>query len=251
MERLLNKVAIVTGAASGQGAEEARFFASEGAKVIATDVQFSLLESVVKEINKSGGEALAIEHNAALKEDWDYVIKTTVDRFGKVDILINNAGIFGKRNDLEIAGWQKVWEVNVLGNSLGINAVVPEMKKIGGGSIINICSLSALTGISGNSPYTASKGATRALSKGAAYDFAKYNIRVNSIYPGIIRTPLMEGRFDLSDKNVVEETLARIPLGRIGDPIEIAKAALFLASDDSSYITGAELVVDGGQTTRA
>jgi cyclopentanol dehydrogenase len=251
MGRLFGKVAIITGAAGGQGAEEARLFAREGAKVVATDVQFDLLQSVVKQINEEGGEAIALEHNVAEKSDWNYVVNTTIEKFGKIDILVNNAGILGKRTALEDEGWKKVMEVNVLGNALGMNSVVPEMEKNGGGSIINICSTAALSPASGYITYTASKGATRALSKAAAAEFAKQKIRVNTIFPGYTVTPMLEAANSLDDNNVTSKIIEKIPLGRMGTPTDIANAAIFLASDESSFMTGAELLIDGGQLTRA
>jgi NAD(P)-dependent dehydrogenase (short-subunit alcohol dehydrogenase family) len=251
MGRLSGKVAIITGAAGGQGAEEARLFAKEGAKVAATDVQFELLQSVVKQINEEGGEAIAFEHNVAEKKDWEYNVQATIDRFGKVDILINNAGILGKRTPLEDDEWRKVIDINVLGNALGMNTIVPEMEKVGGGSIVNICSTAALSSASGYITYTASKGALRSLSKAAAAEFAKYRIRVNAIFPGYTVTPMLQAANTLDNKEVIDKILEKIPLGRMGTPTDIAYAALFLASDESSYMTGSELLIDGGQLTRS
>lgn len=251
MGRLSGKVAIVTGAAGGQGAEEARLFAREGAKVVATDVQIDLLETVVQQIMDEGGEAIAIKHNVAEKSEWNDVVNTAIENFGKVDILVNNAGILGERTPLDDEGWRKVMDVNVLGNALGMNMVKPEMKKNGGGSIINICSTAALSSASGYITYTASKGATRSLSKAAASEFAKDKIRVNAIFPGYTVTPMLEAANTLDDKNVTDRILEKIPLGRMGTPTDIAYAALFLASDESSFMTGAEILIDGGQLTRA
>jgi len=251
MGRLAGKVAIITGAAGGQGAEEARLFAKEGAKVVATDVQVELLQSVVREINEHGGEVIALEHNVAEKSDWKDVVKKTIETFGRVDILVNNAGILGNRTAFDDDSWRKVIDVNVLGNAVGMNCVVPEMEKNGGGSIINICSTAALSPASGYITYTASKGAVRSLSRAAAAEFAKHKIRVNTIFPGYTVTPMLEAANSLSDETVINKIIEKIPLGRMGKPSDIAYAALFLASDESSYMTGAEILIDGGQLTRA
>ncbi|WP_285395334.1 SDR family oxidoreductase [Lysinibacillus sp. fls2-241-R2A-57] len=247
MARLANKVAIITGAASGQGAEEARLFAREGAKVVATDVQFELLENVVKEINENGGQALAIKHNVTSTDDWKNVVETAAEKFGKVDILVNNAGITGlitqPIEDLDESTWDKILDINAKGPFLGIKAVLPEMKKAGGGSIVNISSLSGINGV-GNAAYNSSKGGLRLLTKNVALDYGKYNIRVNSVHPGTIETPMIE--MFTNNKEVREATLAGIPLNVLGKPSDIAYGVLYLASDESKFVTGIELIIDGG-----
>ncbi|QQZ07741.1 SDR family NAD(P)-dependent oxidoreductase [Heyndrickxia vini] len=247
MGRLANKVAIITGAASGQGAEEARLFASEGAKVVATDVQFELLENVVKEIRENGGEAIAIKHNVTSADEWKTVVDMAVKEYGKIDILVNNAGITGlitqTIEDLEESTWDKILEINTKGPYLGIKAVIPEMKKAGGGSIVNISSLSGINGV-GNAAYNSSKGGLRLLTKNVALDYGKYNIRVNSVHPGTIETPMIE--MFTSNKEVRETTLAGIPLNILGQPSDIAYGVLYLASDESRFVTGIELIIDGG-----
>lgn len=253
MGRLLGKVAIITGAANGQGAAEARLFAKEGAKIVATDMQFELLESVVAEINTNFGEvALAVKHNVADEQNWIEVVKTTVEKFGQVDILINNAGITGKHlvdiEELDTEEWNKVMNINALGNVYGIKHVVSEMKKLGKGSIVNISSLSGITGMGGLSPYTASKGATRLITKGGAKDLGPFNIRVNSIHPGYINTPMIQ--MALENDEYKANFLSQVPLGFIGEPDDVAYTALFLASDESRFITGSEIIVDGGQLIR-
>ena len=253
MGRLTGKVAIVTGAANGQGAAEARLFAKEGAKVVATDMQFELLEKVVAEINAEFGEvALAVKHNVADEQNWIDVVNTTVEKFGQVDILVNNAGITGKAQipieELDAEEWNKVMNINALGNVYGIKHVVPEMKKLGKGSIVNISSLAGITGMGGLSPYTASKGATRLLTKGAAKDFGPFNIRVNSIHPGYINTPMIQAA--LENEQYKAYFLSQVPLGFIGEPDDVAYTALFLASDEARFITGTEIIVDGGQVIR-
>ncbi|WP_042473636.1 SDR family NAD(P)-dependent oxidoreductase [Bacillus ndiopicus] len=247
MARLANKVAIITGAASGQGAEEARLFAREGAKVVATDVQFELLESVVKDINENGGEAIAVAHNVASADDWKKVVEAAVKEYGKVDILVNNAGITGlitqPIEEVEESTWDRILDINTKGPFLGIKAVLPEMKKVGGGSIVNISSLSGINGV-GNAAYNSSKGGLRLLTKNVALDYGKYNIRVNSVHPGTIETPMIE--MFTSNKEVREATMAGIPLNVLGQPSDIAYGVLYLASDESKFVTGIELIIDGG-----
>lgn len=252
MGRLSNKVAIITGAASGQGAVEARLFAQEGARVVATDMQEEWLQKVVDEINREYGDvAIAIKHNVAEENDWIHVVQAAIQKFGKVDILINNAGITGKSlelQDITIEEWNKVMNVNALGNLWGIKHVVPEMQKLGQGSIVNISSLAGINGLGGIGAYGASKGATRTLTKGAARDLGPSHIRVNSIHPGFIETAMIT-QFT-SNEEVKNHLLSQIPLGYLGNPIDVAHAALFLASDESRFITGEELIIDGGQSIK-
>jgi NAD(P)-dependent dehydrogenase (short-subunit alcohol dehydrogenase family) len=253
MVRLAGKVAIITGAASGQGAAEAKLFAKEGAKVVATDVQIDLLQSVVNEINSELDDvAIAIKHNVADENEWITVVEQAIEKFGKVDILINNAGITGDSTipieDLTVEEWNKVMNINALGNVLGIKHVVPEMKKVGQGSIVNISSLAGIVGMGGASPYTVSKGATRLLAKGAAKELGPFHIRVNSIHPGYINTPMVEAA--LTDETSKKHILSQIPIGYVGNPEDVAYTALFLASDEARFITGEELIIDGGQSIR-
>ena len=247
MGRLENKVAIITGAASGQGAEEARLFAKEGAKVVATDVQVELLEKVVAEIKQSGGEALAIKHDVSSAEEWQKVVEQTVVTFGQVNILVNNAGITGMITqpieETDENTWNKIFDINAKGPFYGIKAVIPEMKKAGGGSIVNISSLSGIYGI-GNAAYNGSKGALRSMTKNVALDYAKHNIRVNSVHPGAIETPMISGF--TSDPSAREFALAQIPINKLGQPSDIAYGVLYFASDESGFVTGTELVIDGG-----
>lgn len=252
MGRLNGKVAIITGAAEGQGAEEARLFASEGAKVVATDVQIEKLQSVVREINDRGGEAIALQQDVASEEEWINVVKAALITFGKVNVLVNNAGISGdlsaKAENTDIEEWDKVMDINLKGVFLGMKHVIPEMKKCAGGSIINISSIAGLVGSAGPTAYTATKGGVRLLSKNVAIDYAQDNIRVNSIHPGHIRTTMTKTM--LENKEGLEQELARIPLNFIGDPIDIAYGALYLASDESRFVTGTELVIDGGLVSK-
>lgn len=247
MGRIAGKIAIITGAARGQGAEEAKLFAKEGAKVVATDLQLDALHEVVNEINANGGQAIALKHNVASKEDWQVVVQETVKAFGTVHILVNNAGITGpmgeKIENIDEATWDKIMDINLKGPFFGTQEVIPEMIKAGGGSIVNISSLSGIFG-GGNAPYNSSKGGLRLLTKNVALDYGKHNIRVNSINPGTIDTPMIENVTGNDEvKNMV---LAGIPLNKIGKPSDIAYGALYLASDESGFITGTELIIDGG-----
>ncbi|MFC4618501.1 SDR family NAD(P)-dependent oxidoreductase [Camelliibacillus cellulosilyticus] len=247
MGRLNGKVAIITGAAMGQGAAEAKLFATEGAKVVATDLQEDVLKQVVADINNNGGEAIAIKHNVADEHEWKSVVQTAVDTFGKIDILVNNAGVSEPKTLLNITmeQWQKVMDINLTGCVLGMKYVIPEIQKAQGGSVINISSIGGIVGMAGTSPYTAAKGALRSLSKAAAVEFAKDNVRVNSVHPGIIVTPMIEEHFDEQAKQYYT-SFTQLP--RLGNPEDIAYGVLYLASDESSFMTGSELVIDGGWT---
>lgn len=253
MKRLEDKVAIITGAASGMGAAEARLFAKEGAKVIATDIQVDELETVVEEITDEGGEAFAMEHDVTNKDDWEKVVGKVVDSHGRIDILVNNAGIggaegFASLDKVDLESWNKFMTVNSTGNFLGVKAVVPEMKKAGQGSIVNTSSIAGLVGGAAGIQYSASKGASRLLTKTAAIELAPDDIRINSIHPGFIDTPMVS--VITEDEEALEESLKAIPLGKTGTPEDVANLVLFLASDESAYITGTEIPIDGGYTAQ-
>ncbi|WP_127529457.1 SDR family NAD(P)-dependent oxidoreductase [Paenibacillus kobensis] len=244
--RLSNKVAIITGAAGGMGKADALLFAKEGAKVAITDLQEDKLQEVVREITEIGGEAIGFKHNVASEEDWIHVVNETIAKFGKIDILVNNAGISNATPFLEltIESWEKTMSINLTSIFLGQKYVIPQMIEAGGGSIINISSIAGLTGGSGTGPYTASKGAVRMLTKATAVDYARYNIRANSVHPGFIETPMTIDMFN--DENMRQWFQSQCPLPRLGKAEDIANGVLFLASDESSYITGIELPIDGG-----
>lgn len=252
MGRLSGKVAIITGAASGQGAAEARLFADEGAKVIATDLNETLLNEVVAEINaKHGDVALALSHNVAEESDWIRVVEDSVAKFGKVNVLVNNAGISGKIHALEeitVEEWHKVMNINALGNFLGMKHVVPAMKNAGGGSIVNISSLAGINGYGSLTPYAASKGATRILTKGAANQLGPDNIRVNSVHPGFVDTPMIAEY--TSNEEAYNYLVSAIPLRTIAQPEDIAYSVIYLASDEARFVTGEELIIDGGQSIK-
>ncbi|WP_336773616.1 SDR family NAD(P)-dependent oxidoreductase [Paenibacillus sp. MMO-58] len=250
MSRLADKVAIITGAGSGMGREEALLFAREGAKVVATDINEAAVSAVVKEIEAEGGAAMAIAHNVASEEQWIGVVAAAVEAYGRIDILVNNAGISFAVGmlDTTVEQWDKVMNINLSSVFLGMKHVVPHMQKNNGGSIVNISSIAGITGSQGAGAYTASKGAVRMLSKAAAVDYGKDNIRVNSVHPGFIETP-MSKEF-VGNEQMLAWFLSQTALPRVGQAVEVAKAVLFLASDDASYLTGIELPVDGGVTAK-
>lgn len=249
--RLEGKVAIVSGGARGMGAAEAKLFAREGAKVVICDVLENEGRQTEAEINEMGGEAVFVKLDVSSQTEWENAVETAVERFGRLDILVNNAGIIVQSNieDMPVEMWDRVMDVNAKGVFLGTKAAIPHMRQAGGGSIVNISSISGIIGQDNvNAGYNASKGAVRIFTKAAAVQYASENIRVNSIHPGPIATPMTaEGR---ADAERVRLTQARTPLGRYGEPEEVANAVLFLASDESSYVTGAEVVVDGGYTAQ-
>jgi len=247
MSRLKDKVAIITGGASGIGAEVAKLFATEGASVIITDIQEEKLKEVKAAIVAAGGRADYVVHDVTSAADWKKVAEKTVALYGKIDILVNNAGISVYSSSFMESTpemYDKILNINLRAHFIGIQAVIPYIRKQGKGSIVNISSVAGIVAPGHSHPaYATSKGGVRLLTKAAAVDFAKENIRVNSVHPGGIRTPLLSTGLTPEMEQAFN---AGIPMGRIGEPIEIAYAVLFLASDESSYITGSELVVDGG-----
>ncbi|MED5019131.1 glucose 1-dehydrogenase [Paenibacillus chibensis] len=250
MGRVSGKVAIVTGAAGGMGKADAILLAQEGAKVVVTDIQEDKVNEVVAEINNNGGEAMGFRHNVTSEEEWQHIVDETVKKWGKIDVLVNNAGISLAKAliDTTAQDWDKVMSINLTGGFFGLKHVIPVMQKNGGGSIINISSIAGLTGSNGAGPYTASKGAVRMLTKAVAIDYGKDNIRCNSIHPGYIETPMTKDL--LADENMTKWFMSNTPLPRLGKPENIAQGVLFLASDESSFITGAELAIDGGVSAR-
>jgi len=246
MKRLEGKVALVTGAARGQGEAEARLFAAEGAKVLLGDVMDAAGEKVAKEI---GAAALYRHHDVSSEESWKAFVGTALERFGRVDVLVNNAGILhvAPVAEIKLQDYLRVIGVNQVGCLLGMREVIPPMAKQGGGSIVNIASTTGLEGAMGLVAYSSSKFAIRGMTKTAALELGRVGIRVNVICPGGIDTPMGRGD-DPAFENVDSSGWFKaLPLQRIGKPEEIAKLALFLASDESSYCTGAEFVADGGQ----
>lgn len=240
MGRLDNKVAIITGGASGIGEGMVDLFSKEGAIVIAADINEAALEVASQKENVHG-----MKLNVASDEDWEAFAKEVNERFGKIDILVNNAGISSEKafQDIDLDDWQKMLSINGFGPFAGMKHVAPYMVAQNKGSIINISSYTAQIG-QGFNHYSASKGAVRAISKAAATTFGRQGVRVNALFPGIIETP-MTATLSTSQE-LLGQLVQATPLQRLGKPEDIANAALFLASDESSFITGSELVIDGG-----
>ncbi|AZU64445.1 SDR family NAD(P)-dependent oxidoreductase [Neobacillus mesonae] len=249
MGRLDGKVVIITGAAGGQGAFEAELFAREGAKVVATDMQTDLLEKVVTKINDDGGHAISLRHNVTSEEDWQTVVQSAVETFGQVDVLINNAGIYfsNKVEETSLDEWNKTMSVNATGVYLGMKYIIPEMLRSSSGSIVNISSIDGIIGSGHSAAYAASKGAVRALTKNAAFSHAKNKIRINSVHPGVIMTPMNEHQ--LASEETKTFAQKNTPLPYLGKPEDVAYGVLYLASDESKFVTGIELVIDGGLLT--
>jgi NAD(P)-dependent dehydrogenase (short-subunit alcohol dehydrogenase family) len=245
--RLEDKVALITGAASGMGASMARIFAREGAKVVVADVLEEEGRRVAADITKANGAAIFRRLDVSSEAEWKATVDTTLAEFGKLDILVNDAGLSGSAvEDLfDTAAWDRLMAVNVRGVFLGMKFAIPLMKAAGGGSIVNISSISGITGQHHvHVGYNASKGAVRTLTKAAAVQHGADNIRVNSVHPGLMPPMRSSGR--TADPEVRARMLRQVPMGRAGRVEEVANAVLFLASDEASYITGAELWVDGG-----
>lgn len=248
--RLDGKVALVTGAASGIGAAHVRVFAANGAKVVAADIQDDKGQALIREIADKGGEAVYVRLDVAQEREWLGAVAEAVRRFGKLTTLINNAGIANTQGvEAEtLAGFNRVVSVDQTAVWLGMKAAIPEMRKAGGGAIVNISSVFGIIGSPGFIAYHGAKGAVRLMTKAAALEYAKQGIRVNSIHPGIIDTPIV-GDSKIT-REAVEQFKLATPLGRMGRPEEIAHGSLFLCSDEASFITGAELVIDGGWTAQ-
>ena len=244
--RLKGKVALISGAARGMGAAEAKLFAKEGASVVLGDILHQQAKAVAEEINASGGHALAVPLDVTSEQSWRDAVQAAEQRFGILNVLVNNAGILVREELVEGTdpGWHSTMDVNAKGVYLGMKQAVPAMLRAGGGSVINISSISGIVSL-GYPAYNASKGAVRIITKTVAIEYAQQNIRVNSIHPGVINTDMMGG-----DTRSAEDWDRMIPLGRFAEPIEVAYGALFLASDESSFMTGSELVIDGGFTAQ-
>jgi NAD(P)-dependent dehydrogenase (short-subunit alcohol dehydrogenase family) len=253
--RVEGKVALVTGAASGLGAETARRLAREGASVLLTDVAAPAGEAVADEILGAGGKAAFIAHDVTSEADWEFAVAEALARFGRLDVLVNNAGIGGGGHELmthTLEDWRRVLSVNLDGVFLGLRHAGPAIAASGGGSVINLSSILGKVALAGAAAYCASNGGVLLLTKAAALEWAPHNIRVNSVHPGFIDTPMVaNGLREAEDGNARRDTIiSHHALGRLGEPREIADAVVFLASDESSFMTGSELVVDGGYTAQ-
>ncbi len=249
--RLDGKVALITGGGSGMGMVASRLFASEGAKVVLTDVADQAGEAVAAEIGAAGGEAVFVHADVSKEADAKAMVDAAVERFGRLDVLYNNAGVMmsadGSVDTTDESVWDTTLAINVKGVAFGCKFGVPAMIASGGGSIINVASFVAWLGAAtSQTAYTASKGAVLAMTREIAVEYARKGIRCNALCPGPIDTPLLAEL--LSDPARRQRRLVHIPMGRLGQAEELAKAALFLASDDSSYMTGTSLIVDGGIT---
>ena len=246
--RLQDKVALISGGARGMGAVEAKLFAQNGAKVVIGDLLDDEGRRTEAEINESGGQCVYVHLDVTSEQSWQDAVTTAVDRYGKLDILVNNAGIYRTHNVLETPAdeWDQVMDINAKGVFLGTKAAIPAMRQNGGGSIINISSVAGLIGNFMSSAYTASKGAVRLFTKSTAIQYARDGIRANSVHPGTIETQMTAPI--LADEAYRQDRINRTPLGRLGTPNDVAYGVLFLASDEASFMTGSELVIDGGRT---
>lgn len=246
MGRLDGKVALISGGSKGQGAAEAKLFAQEGAKVVLADILDDEGKKIEAEINETGGEAMYLHLDVTSEADWAAAVRAAIDSYGKLDILVNNAGILLRKGVEETSAeeWDRVQDVNSKGVFLGVKAAIPAMREAGGGSIVNISSIAGLRG-STSTAYGASKGLVRLLTKSTAVQYGPEGIRCNSVHPGIIETDMTEEMLDSVGR---EQWLARTPLRIIANAHDVALGVLYLASDESRYVTGSELVIDGGIT---
>ena len=248
--RLEGKVALISGGARGQGAVEARLFASEGAKVVIGDILDDLGRQVEAEIAEAGGDITYVHLDVTSESDWEDAVRAAVDGYGKLDILVNNAGILIRASveDTTVEDWDRIMDINAKGVFLGTRAAISAMRDAGGGSIINISSVAGLQGSPQSAAYSSTKGAVRILTKSTAVQYAKENIRCNSVHPGIIYTDMTSDSLDTEEGQ--RNWMSRVPLRRLGQSEDVANGVLFLASDESSYMTGSELVIDGGITAQ-
>lgn len=251
--RVAGKVALVTGAGSGLGAETARRLAREGAAVMLTDINAEAVASVCDEIISAQGKAASLRQDVASEPEWQTVVAATVKQFGKLNVLVNNAGVAGEGTDLlshNLETFRRITSINLDGVFMGMRYAGPAMVEAGGGSIINLSSILGKVGFPGAIAYCASKGGVALMTKAAALEWAPLNIRVNSVHPGFIETPMVTNAIHESENanEMRDMIISRHAMARLGVPREIADAIVFLASDESSFMTGSEVVVDGGYT---
>lgn len=257
MGRVQGKVAIVTGGAMGIGEATARMLAREGAMVVVTDLKDAEGERVAKAIDEAGGEAIFQHHDVADEASWEKLMATTLERYGRLDVLVNNAGVLGMSapEDQTLDAWRRLMSVNLDGTFLGCKHAIRTMKRNQppGGSIVNLSSTAGLVGNPNLGAYNASKGGVRIYTKSIALDCAKYGIRVNSVHPGGVWTPMVEQFLRAGGQDPAQARAgldASHPIGHMGEPDDIAYGILFLASNESKFMTGAELVIDGGMTAQ-
>ena len=253
--RLEGKVAMITGAANGVrgklmgfGGVSAWLFTREGAKVVIADIDEEDGEMTARQVREAGGDAVFVRLDVTSEGEWDDAVRAAVSCFGRIDVLVNNAGTSSRTpvEDTTVEMWDGQMEVHAKGAFLGTRAVIPEMRRIGGGSIVNVSSIFAMIGSPSSTAYHAAKGAIRSFTKAAAIQYAGEGIRVNSVYPGYVNTPMTQRYF--TDAELVARRTESVPMKRFGTAEEIAYGILYLASDEASYVTGAELVIDGGTT---
>lgn len=253
-ERVAGKVIIVTGAASnpGLGRTTALALAAEGARLVVTDIDGAGAEDCAREIRDGGGEALAMRHDVTSEADWQAVMAKTTEAYGRLDGLVNNAGIavLKRMEDMTLADWNRQIEVNLTSVFLGCKYAMAPMRASGGGSLINLSSVAGLVGMATCVAYGAAKGGVRIMSKSIAVEGAPDNIRCNSVHPGVIWTNMQANATGASDPSAVPVGRERVPLGRVGAPADIANCVVYLASDEASYVTGAEFTIDAGMTAQ-
>jgi len=249
--RVSGKVALISGGSGGIGAASAKLLAREGAAVVIADILVDQGKATEAQIAEAGGRVQFVSLDVTSEESWRWAVKNAVDNFGRLDIVVNSAGVVhrGGIEETTVEDWDRVMDVNVKGVFLGTRAAISDMRKAGGGSIINISSINGLVGSStSGSSYHASKGAVRIFSKSVAIQYAKDNIRVNSVHPGYVDSPMTQAYHGIPE--IRQERIAKTPIGRLGTTEDIALGILYLASDESSYVTGSELVIDGGMTAQ-
>ena len=246
--RLDNKVALISGGARGIGAAVAKIFAQEGAQLVICDILEDEGRKTAEEITAAGGECVFVRLDVTSETDWAQAAAEVTSRFGRLDILVNNAGIYRAHivEETTAAEWDQVMNINAKGGFFGTKYAIPAMREAGGGSIVNISSVAGLVGSRQTTAYTASKGAVRLFTKSTAIQYASDGIRANSVHPGTIVTPMTEGF--LAASTMRQDRMDRTPLKRVGRPEDVAYGALYLASDEASFVTGSELVIDGGRT---
>ena len=250
MGRLEGKSCLISGSAKGLGRAQARLFASEGARVAVGDILESEAARLVDELSGSGADSLLVRLDVTSEGDWSRAVDAVMEEFGALDVLVNNAGIYNRAlaEDTTLEEWERVMSVNARGVFLGTKAAIPAMRRSGGGSIVNMSSVAGLVGSRTQTVYNASKGAVRLLTKSTAVQYALEGIRANSVHPGVIETDMLSEVLRNEDERATR--IASTPIPRFGTPEDVAHGVLFLASDESSYVTGAELVIDGGLTAQ-